>query len=155
MTERVAIIDERLRILGIREEATQNEQLLILLAQERLALTKERISLISAGKLHFITPLVVYVYKNTCYTCIYMVMYLGRRNYELTQLILQEVQQLRRWQARSVHATKYRPLPKNFSNISKWGARLACQVQEGNTTSLHHFWTQRGRRFNSCAYLAA
>ena len=48
MADRVAQIDERLNIIGNREIATQNEQLLILLAhQERLALTNERISLTS------------------------------------------------------------------------------------------------------------
>ena len=43
MADRVAQIDERLNIIGNREIATQNEELLILLAQERLALTNERI----------------------------------------------------------------------------------------------------------------
>jgi hypothetical protein len=48
MADRVAQIDERLNIIGNREIATQNEQLLNLLAhQERLALTNERISLTS------------------------------------------------------------------------------------------------------------
>jgi hypothetical protein len=47
MADRVAQIDERLNIIGNREIASQNEQLLILLAQERLALTNERISLTS------------------------------------------------------------------------------------------------------------
>ena len=45
-----AQIDERLNIIGNREIATQNEQLLILLAQERLALTNERISLTSPAQ---------------------------------------------------------------------------------------------------------
>jgi len=45
MADRIAQIDGRLNEIGIREQATQNEQLLILLAQERLALTNERISL--------------------------------------------------------------------------------------------------------------
>ena len=47
MSHRVAQIDGRLIEIGIREQVTQNEQLLILLAQERLALTNERISLTS------------------------------------------------------------------------------------------------------------
>jgi hypothetical protein len=45
--DRVSQIDIRLNEIGIREQATQNEQLLVLLAQERLALTNERISLTS------------------------------------------------------------------------------------------------------------
>ena len=45
MADRIAQIDGRLNEIGNREQATQNEQLLILLAQERLALTNERISL--------------------------------------------------------------------------------------------------------------
>ena len=45
--DRVPQIDIRLNEIGIREQATQNEQLLVLLAQERLALTNERISLTS------------------------------------------------------------------------------------------------------------
>jgi len=44
---RVTDIDGRLAQIGIREQATQNEELLILLAKERLALTNERISLTS------------------------------------------------------------------------------------------------------------
>jgi len=47
MADRVAQIDGRLYEIGIREQAMQNEQLLILLAKERLALTNERISLTS------------------------------------------------------------------------------------------------------------
>lgn len=47
MADRITQIDGRLNEIGIREQATQNEQLLILLAQERLALTNERISLTS------------------------------------------------------------------------------------------------------------
>ena len=46
-TDRVAQIDGRLNEIGIREQATQNEQLLVLLAKERVALTDERISLTS------------------------------------------------------------------------------------------------------------
>jgi hypothetical protein len=45
--DRVPQIDIRLNEIGIREQATQNEQLLVLLAQERLAMTNERISLTS------------------------------------------------------------------------------------------------------------
>ena len=45
--DRVAQIDGRLNEIGIREQGTQSEQLLVLLAQERLALTNERISLTS------------------------------------------------------------------------------------------------------------
>jgi hypothetical protein len=47
MANRVTEIDGRLAQIGIREHATQNEELLILLAKERLALTNERISLTS------------------------------------------------------------------------------------------------------------
>ena len=48
MSDRVPQIDSRLAQIEIEKKATQNEQLLILLAQERLALTNERISLTSA-----------------------------------------------------------------------------------------------------------
>ena len=48
MSHRVPQIDSRLAQIEIEKQATQNEQLLILLAQERLALTNERISLTSA-----------------------------------------------------------------------------------------------------------
>ncbi len=47
MSDRVSQIDSRLAQIEIEKQATQNEQLLILLAQERLALTNERISLTS------------------------------------------------------------------------------------------------------------
>jgi hypothetical protein len=47
MSDRVPQIDSRLAQIEIEKQATQNEQLLILLAQERLALTNERISLTS------------------------------------------------------------------------------------------------------------
>ena len=47
MADRVAQIDVRLNEIGIREQSLQNEQLLVLLAEERLALTNERISLTS------------------------------------------------------------------------------------------------------------
>ena len=67
MADRVAQIDERLNIIGNREIASQNEQLLILLAQERLALTNERISLTSPAPapaqdnyLHELHPVNIY-----------------------------------------------------------------------------------------------
>jgi hypothetical protein len=45
MADRIAQIDVRLNEIEIEKKAAQNEQLLILLAQERLALTNERIAL--------------------------------------------------------------------------------------------------------------
>ena len=51
MSDRVPQIDSRLAQIEIEKQATQNEQLLILLAQERLALTNERISLTSPAPL--------------------------------------------------------------------------------------------------------
>ena len=47
MANRVTEIDGRLAQIEIEKQATQNEELLILLAKERLALTNERISLTS------------------------------------------------------------------------------------------------------------
>ena len=47
MSDRVPQIDIRLAQIEIEKQATQNEELLILLAKERLALTNERISLTS------------------------------------------------------------------------------------------------------------
>ena len=47
MANRVTEIDGRLAQIEIEKQATQNEELLIPLAKERLALTNERISLTS------------------------------------------------------------------------------------------------------------
>lgn len=47
MADRVGQIDSRLAQIDIEKQATHSQQLVILLAQERLALANERISLTS------------------------------------------------------------------------------------------------------------
>ena len=60
--DRVPQIDSRLNEIGIREQATQNEELLVLLAKERLALTHERISLTSPATQPGNYPVPIYSY---------------------------------------------------------------------------------------------
>ncbi len=76
MSDRVPQIDSRLAQLEIEKQATQNEQLLILLAQERLALTNERISLTSPapapapGTVNFIVLFPSHIFTYLYFICV-------------------------------------------------------------------------------------
>ena len=73
MSERVSDIDKRLAQIEIKEQSTVSEQLSILLAQERLALTKERILLTSP------TPGIISPFSHFHQNILYLIWFPGPR----------------------------------------------------------------------------